>query len=113
MHTLTCWQEETPIERTERFGYWYDRYSDLEGEPKTITVHEVWDSYGGPEEGGWTYECGYPVETICIFSRSQAIRVLHELHEKYDGEDYEEKTYDINLDQGYAEFYPQIRPHYE
>ena len=51
MHTLTCREQETPIERTERFGYWYDRHSEFEEEPTTITVHEVWDAYGGPEEG--------------------------------------------------------------
>jgi hypothetical protein len=113
MHTLTYWNQETPIERTERFGGWYDTYTEFEGNPTTITVHQVWDNYGGPEEGGWTFRSGYPVETVCIFSRSQAIRILHELHEKYDTEEYEEGEYDICLDQTYARFYPVVRPHYE
>lgn len=113
MHTLTTWTEETATERTDRFAEWYDRYTEFEGEPTTITVHEVWDQYGGPEEGGWTFQCGYPIETICIFSRSQAIRVLHELHEKYDAEEYEDKAYDICLSQAYAKWYPEQRPHYE
>jgi hypothetical protein len=113
MHTLTCWGNETPIERTERFGEWYDRYTEYESEPTTITVHQVWDNFGGPEEGGWTFRAGYPIETVCIFSRSQAIRVLHELHEKYSTEEFEDDTFDICLSQGYAQVYPLTRPHYE
>lgn len=114
MHTYRPWHQETPIQRTERFGEWYDRYTDeFEGEPTTITVHEIWEQYGGPEEGGWTYQCGYPIETVCVFSRPQAIRVLHELHEKYNAEEYEEQTFDICLSNKIAKWYPDHRPHYE
>lgn len=114
MHTLQTYRSETPIQRTERFKEWYERYTEFQGEePITITVHQVWQQYGGPEEGGWTFPCGYPIETVCIFSQAQALRVLHELHEKYDGEDYEDDLYDICLAQGYARFYPETRPHYE
>jgi hypothetical protein len=113
MHTLTTWKHETASQRTERFGEWYDRYVEYEGEPSTITVHEVWDQYGGPEEGGWDFRCGLPIETICIFSRAQTIRILHELHEKYNAEEYEDETYDICLSQSYAKWYPDRKPHYE
>jgi hypothetical protein len=114
MHTYRPWHQETPIQRTERFGEWYDRYTDeFEGEPTTVTVHEIWEQYGGPEEGGWTYQCGYPIETVCVFSRPQAIRVLHELHEKYNAEEYEEQTFDICLSNKIAKWYPDRRPHYE
>ena len=114
MHTYRPWHQETPIQRTERFGEWYDRYTDeFDGEPTTVTVHEIWEQYGGPEEGGWTYQCGYPIETVCVFSRPQAIRVLHELHEKYNAEEYEEQTFDICLSNKIAKWYPDRRPHYE
>jgi len=114
MHTLSSWHQETPFQRTERFGRWYDHYTDEAGrEPTTITVHEICERYGGPEEGGWYFRCGYPVETICIFSRSQALRILHEIHEKYNAEEYEDATYDICLDSDIARVYPAIRPHYE
>lgn len=114
MHTYRPWHQETPIQRTERFGEWYDRYTDeFEGEPTTVTVHEIWEQYGGPEEGGWAYQCGYPIETVCVFSRPQAIRVLHELHEKYNAEEYEEQTFDICLSNKIAKWYPDRRPHYE
>lgn len=113
MHTLTTWKQETPFQRTERFTDWYETYVEFDGEPTTITVHEVWENYGGPEEGGWYYECRYPIETICIFSKPQAIRILHELHEKYDAPEYEEGTYDICLAQSVATWSPKVRPHYE
>lgn len=113
MHTLTCWTRETPVERTDRFKDWYKTYTEYEGAPTTVTVHKVYENYGGPEEGGWTFQSGCPVETICIFSEAQALRVLHELHEKYDTEDYDDGTYDICLAQSYADFYPAVRPHYE
>ena len=114
MHTYRPWHQETPIQRTERFGEWYDRYTDeFEGEPTTVTVHEIWEQYGGPEEGGWTYQCGYPIETVCVFSRPQAIRILHELHEKYNAKEYEEQTFDICLSNKIAKWYPDHRPHYE
>lgn len=113
MHTFQSFLSLAPIERTEQFKGWYQTFKEFEGEPTTITVHEIWDQYGGPEEGGWTFRCGYPVETVCIFSEAQALRLLHELHEKYDTEEYEDRTYDISLDRGYARFYPEVRPHYE
>lgn len=113
MHTVKAWYKETPIERTERFAQWYDNYTEYEGEPTTITVHEVWDQWGGPEEGGWTYRCGYPIETICIFSKAQALRILHELHEKYDAEEYQDQTFDICLSNQIAKWYPESKPHYE
>ena len=113
MHTFQTYRSRTPIERTERFNEWYESYTEYEGEPLTVTVHQVYENYGGPEEGGWTFSCGYPIETVCIFSKAQALRVLHELHEKYDAEEYDDGTYDICLAQGYATFYPTVRPHYE
>lgn len=113
MHTTLAIKEETPVDRINRFTDWYDNYQDYEGEPTTITVHEVWQSYGGPEEGGWYYQCGYPVETVCIFSKEQAVDELCRLHAKYEGEDYEDGLYDICLAQKYAESYPITKPHYE
>jgi hypothetical protein len=111
MHTTLALQKESEAERLSRFGDWYDNYCTFESEPTTITVHEVWDQYGGPEEGGWTYQCGEPVETICIFSKTQAVRELHRLHTKY--EEDEDTCYDICLAQKYAEAYPDSKPFYE
>lgn len=110
----TVWFEEETLEgKQRRFQDWYDRYEEYEGEPLTITVHLVWDRYGGPEEGGWWYRCGEPVTTDCIFSREQAVRELIRLHERYSSEEYAEETYDICLARSYAEAYPKQKPHYE
>jgi hypothetical protein len=108
----TRWFDNSVLEeQVDRFEEWYGRYIEFEGEPTTITVHEVWDQWGGPEEGGWTFRCGYPVETICIFSKEQAVKELIRLHSKYKED--EDKEYDISLDKDYARFYPEKRPHYE
>lgn len=110
----TRWFKDSDIEQQqEYFGDWYDCYEKCEGEPFSITVHETWDAYGGPEEGGWYFRCGFPLETICIFSKDQAIRELIRLHEKYNTEEDQEKKYDISLARSYATWYPKKRPHYE
>jgi hypothetical protein len=31
-----------------------------------LNTYETWQAYGGPEEGGWWYECGEPVQSILI-----------------------------------------------
>lgn len=111
MHTTVALQSESKAERIDRFCYWYDNYCDDEGEPTTITVHEVCRRYGGPEEGGWHYQEGYPIETICIFSKDQAVQELLRLHAKYEEDG--DNLYDICLSQKFAEHYPTTKPHYE
>jgi hypothetical protein len=110
MHTTLALQTETEAARLERFSNWYDRFYYFDGEPTVITIHEIWQQYGGPEEGGWYYQCGEPIENICIFSKEAAVSELLRLHAKYEDEEGE---YDIRLDQKYAEYYPSERPHYE
>lgn len=31
-----------------------------------LNTYKTWQAYGGPEEGGWWYECGEPVQSIKI-----------------------------------------------
>jgi hypothetical protein len=112
MHTTLSLEEDLTSQQ-ERFSSWYDSYQEYSGEPTTIQVHEIWQHFGGPEEGGWWFTCGNPIETHCIFSKEQAIKCLINLHQKYSQEEYEDADYDIRLAQDYAEFYPQQRPHYE
>jgi hypothetical protein len=121
------------IDRYPRTGaarYWLDQYKahqEYEGkEPTTITVHEVWQNYGGPEEGGWWYTAGEPVNrmdgdksTICIFSKKQAIREALELTRRWDlhrqpstTDSRECSAIEVNFSQGYARHYPEERPHY-
>jgi len=95
----------------ELFEGWYNSYvEEWESDPTVITVHCIWDRYGGPEEGGWYFQCGEPIENICIFSKAQAIKELIRLHELY--KEVEEENYDINFSNTWGEYYPKKRPHY-
>jgi hypothetical protein len=31
-----------------------------------LNTYRIWQSYGGPEEGGWWYESGEPVQSVLI-----------------------------------------------
>lgn len=31
-----------------------------------LNTYEVYQAYGGPEEGGWWYDCGTPVQSILL-----------------------------------------------
>lgn len=31
-----------------------------------LNTYETWKAYGGPEEGGWWYECGKPVQSFIV-----------------------------------------------
>ena len=115
MHTTVAVRNESESERRDRFGDWYDRYVRYKGEdPSVVTVHCVYQRYGGPEEGGWHYQEGQPISNHCVFSREQAIEKLLWLHTHYETEDqYWGEEYDINLASSYAKAYPEHKPHYE
>lgn len=97
----------------------YNWYSKVEGkEPVTITLHECCMRYGGPEEGGWYYQQGWPVKTICVFSKKQAIKEAIKLQQWAEKEFGECKdylgwdTWSISFADGYAKAYPEERPYY-
>jgi len=97
----------------------YKWYTEVEGEePTTITLHECAMRYGGPEEGGWYYQQGWPVKTICVFSKKQAIREAIKLQEWAEEEYGERKdylgwdTWSVSFSNGYAKAFPEERPYY-
>ena len=101
----------------EQFKQWFDNYYanyiKFEGrEPTVLQVHETCQLWGGPEEGGWWFQCGSPVANYCFFSKEQAFRAFQAIKEEYFSEDTEEE-YDFNLATTYAKYYPTKRPHYE
>lgn len=52
--------------------------------PYRAVVHELSDAYGGPEEGGWTYETGTPVHTSRGFVTARgAAKEAEKLKTKY------------------------------
>ena len=99
----------------------YNLHKQWEGEePTTVTIHETYQRYGGPHEGGWFYTQGYPIQTICIFNKKQAVKAYVEYSDEYEVWDQPDlgltstySNYDINFSNDYARFYPTERPHYE
>ena len=98
----------------------YNTHLEWEGQdPTTITIHETLLNYGGPEEGGWWYESGYPCLTHCVFSKKQAIReylIYSEEYEVWDQPDLgltsTHSEYNINYSNDYAKLYPETKPYY-
>ena len=98
----------------------YNSHVEWEGQdPSVITIHETTLNYGGPEEGGWWYQAGYPVRSHCIFSKKQAIQVFIQYFEEYEiegqpslGDTTTSSNIELSFSNRYAEVYPKTRPHY-
>jgi len=109
--------------KTESARRWiglYQLYADFEDhEPTTVCLYACDSRWGGPEEGGWYYECGSPIRTVCVFSKKQAIKAAIDLEAYAKSEIGEEtdhlgwSTWRIRYDNQYAKFYPETKPHYE
>ena len=121
MSYLNWLQETYPLTwKVRRALNSYNIHKEWEGEePTTVTVHETYQCYGGPEEGGWWYTKGWPVQTICIFSKKQAIRDYIQYSDTYEVWDQPDlglsttvSNYDINFSNDYAKPYPEQRPVY-
>jgi hypothetical protein len=97
-----------------------------------IHKHEVWQEYGGPEEGGWWYECGRPVDPsewepapfrseddayAACRVLNDAERIRRKTQEKYEYTSvlsYKSTHYAYSVQTVSEPFdYPQKRPHYE
>lgn len=122
MSYLKRLQEFYPLTYKARYAInAYNVHKEWEdGEPTTVTVHETTLNYGGPEEGNWYWTAGYPVQTICIFSKKQAIKTYIEYADEYEIWDQPDlgltstySNYDINYSNDYAKMYPTERPQYE
>jgi hypothetical protein len=97
--------------------------------PKYINVYEVTQSYGGPEEGGWWFDCGTPLESVRCDSQEQldtAMLIMEKRYEVNDNDKWDRErkagphscmrgAYGITVcvEEQFAEAYPQSRPHYE
>lgn len=111
----------TPALGIQQLRTWIKRYNynvEYQGEPTVVSLYECWTRYGGPEEGGWYYECGTPVKGICVFNKKQAIRAAIELQQEAEQEYGSQRdelgwaTYAICFEQGYPQPYPRERPYY-
>ena len=97
----------------------YQAYVEVhEQEPTMVNYYNTWVAYGGPEEGGWYYECGEPVRTHCVFSKKQAIReaIDYYFQALQDHESEEDscgwRNFSVEYDTEYAKPYPTERPYY-
>ena len=98
----------------------YNTHLEWEGQnPTTLTIHEAILNYGGPEEGGWWYESGYPCLTHCVFSKKQAVQAFIQYFDEYEVADQPSlgisttyHNYEVNFSNGYATVYPESKPHY-
>lgn len=95
-----------------------------------IHKYEVAQQYGGPEEGGWWYKAGDPVEDwppVFVENEEVAFEVCRALNkaemERRDKEEPYEYTsalsymsehfeFDVS-ESSVAESFPKVRPHYE
>jgi hypothetical protein len=107
------WKERIALERYKLHCKWEGQ------EPTTITIHDTYLRCGGPEEGGWYYHQGYPLQTICIFSKKQAVNAYLQYSEEYEAWDQAslglsttESAVEINFGNDFAKQYPEQRPHY-
>jgi len=94
------------------------------GELNYVNTFKVNMQYGGPEEGGWWFDVGYPVESICFETASEASNALNLIRAKWNERNKSEGNkapssvncdgyYQTWLGFKYAEAFPRERPHYE
>lgn len=75
----------------------------------SVAVYEVDRAYGGPEEGGWWYDCGDLVRVAKRFrSEDDAWNYCNRLNEKLYSHNYRAKVYDNVA----PESFPVNRPYY-
>lgn len=112
----------TSVSSTTEARTWIERYNyncEYSGEPVVVALYETWTRYGGPEEGGYYYECGFPIKAVCVFNKKQAIRTAIQLQQEALKEFGSERDYlgwpnfRVTFEQGYPKPYPEQRPHYE
>lgn len=117
LETEEGWQEFLAYEDEGAAGF-----VTASGErPVFVNVHEIDRAYGGPEEGGWWYDCGTAKESVLVSGLAQAREVWRRLRDKWADEDgadvgsvvYSGGVYSVGVDRKPARDYPEVRPHYE
>lgn len=93
-----------------------------------VAIFLVDRAYGGPEEGGWWYDCGEPAEEYAEYIRGfsdekEAIAYKKELNEQVVsagnvgrreiGSVLSTGRYAVRICDGLPKAYPSEKPHYE
>ena len=87
-----------------------------------VNAYLVDRMYGGPEEGGWWFDAGVPVESIkCTpeevrrveVDRKARCREWNKSRNSDTGSVLSEGRYEVCLQDDFARFWPESRPFYE
>jgi hypothetical protein len=111
------------LEPEHKFEWTGDRYNDEMVIPWHVSVYEIDRGYGGPEEGGWWYDCGTCVVTIPVFDFTDAEvdALIETLKKAYPNESrygvgsvcYEGGEFRVWAERQRGMDYPEERPRYE
>ena len=85
-----------------------------------VNAYRITRHYGGPEEGGWWFDCGEPLGSLPCTSQREARAQVDEMQAKFN----HLAEGDINsvlggaeirvyIEEEFARFYPETRPTYE
>lgn len=100
-------------------GHWRYMVAEPEPVPYYVNVYEVGQGYGGPEEGGWWFSTGQPVNDACCTEETleRAELVAEKLRDAYPstrnqysvlgGEDYS-----VLIEDHPPRGWPDVRPRY-
>jgi hypothetical protein len=106
MHSSFC--EECDSHNVEAQGPFY------------ANVYIVRRLYGGPAEGGWYYDAGWPVESIRFDFKEEADEAAKSQRDKYSNEGRKpiwsvasSGEYRVIVEDHFAEPWPQSKPTYE
>ena len=124
----------TSIDRPEwtyALGDWLHKlWRWMRETPYYIHMYEIWLESGGPEEGGWNYTQGSPIEAFTpvrswrerkAYERCRALNIAEKERAKNDEEygftsvlSYQSTHYDYTVETtAQPTEYPVARPHYE
>lgn len=119
-------QAGPPAPSAERFPF---HCEDCQVKPRWVNVYEMSQEYGGPEEGGWWYDSGEPVESrryVCTSATAEEHRQVRQAEldnaSEDDGGNKGRPQYSHSNSRGrasvyvedhFARFFPKSRPHYE
>ncbi len=87
--------------------------------PTYVNVYEVTRHYGGPEEGGWWYNTGEPIESHLVTDVREASVVgdkLREEHGEGHGNIYSVLggvKIQVMVQNHFARYWPEETPYYE
>lgn len=85
-----------------------------------VNAYRITRHYGGPEEGGWWFDCGEPLGSLPCTSQREAKSKVDEMRAKFE----HLAEGDINsvlggaevrvyIEEKFARVFPETRPHYE